>query len=318
MDFSKLWHELYDDAAGSDGLSALIREALEVIDSALDSHGYENVSLSFNGGKDCTVLLYLFACAAAKRNPVSTEPRRSLISIYIPVPSPFPVLETFIDRCERDYNLDFYRSTPPPAPSSSLLPVERVKPPRSPMEIRDSVASPAPSKGGEGMRRALQDYKSKLPHITAILIGTRSTDPHGARLSFRNMTDPDWPQYERINPIINWSYNHIWEFLLKYKIPYCSLYDEGFTSLGSTYNTFPNPALLVETRTPSSHPSSFDPVSSSPTNVPPSPLNDGNISPKNVSVAHGVLRYRPAYELKDGSLERAGRGKSVTLAPSTT
>jgi FAD synthetase len=38
----------------SDPLAPLVKEALNVIDCCLDTHGKSNVSLSFNGGKDCT------------------------------------------------------------------------------------------------------------------------------------------------------------------------------------------------------------------------------------------------------------------------
>lgn len=35
-----------------------------------------------------------------------------------------------------------------------------------------------------------------------------------------------------INPIIDWTTDEVWEFIKEYKIPYCSLYDEGFERLG--------------------------------------------------------------------------------------
>lgn len=99
------------------------------------------------------------------------------------------------------------------------------------------------ARGGEGMRRALELYKEKYPHIEAILIGTRRSDPHGgelfclgdelpsdvleATLTFRNKTDCGWPSFERVNPIINWSYSDVWTFLRQLNVPYCSLYDQG-------------------------------------------------------------------------------------------
>lgn len=35
-----------------------------------------------------------------------------------------------------------------------------------------------------------------------------------------------------VNPIIDWTDDDIWEFIEEYKVPYCSLYDEGFKRLG--------------------------------------------------------------------------------------
>ena len=35
-----------------------------------------------------------------------------------------------------------------------------------------------------------------------------------------------------INPIIDWTTAEVWEFIHEYDIPYCCLYDEGFTRLG--------------------------------------------------------------------------------------
>lgn len=35
-----------------------------------------------------------------------------------------------------------------------------------------------------------------------------------------------------VNPIIDWDNAEVWEFIHEYKIPYCSLYDEGFKRLG--------------------------------------------------------------------------------------
>ena len=35
-----------------------------------------------------------------------------------------------------------------------------------------------------------------------------------------------------INPIIDWDNEEVWEFIKEYRVPYCSLYDEGFKRLG--------------------------------------------------------------------------------------
>jgi FAD synthetase len=72
----------------------------------------------------------------------------------------------------------------------------------------------------------------------------------------------------RINPMLDWNCNDVWEYLLKKEVPYCSLYERGYTSIGNMRNTKPNPHLENK-----DHPGTF----------------------------------LPAYKLLEDSLERAGR-----------
>ena len=121
-------------------------------------------------------------------------------------------------------------------------------------------------------------------------------EPLSAKLAFETATDPGWPSFMRIHPIINWSYHDVWTYLRRFQVPYCDLYDKGsvlfpsvplvpltdpifrYTSLGSVHNTFPNPALRI-----------------------------GDSAGDETQPA-----WKPAYELQDGSLERAGRVSTVS------
>lgn len=72
-------------------------------------------------------------------------------------------------------------------------------------------------------------------------------------------------------PLLDWHYSYIWDYLLYFNVPYCSLYDMGYTSVGNVKNTVRNPSLL----------------------------------------AYDILQekevYLPAYKLLDGTKERNGR-----------
>lgn len=241
------------------------RERLYVITLHISISSVSNIFFGWlNIG---TVLLHLYVAALGARRskaPSSnvdsgSEPLR-IPTLYIPLPSPFAELETFIQTSKVAYGLDLYTcATPegqvesvtrPTTPAASLL--TKADPllslsamprmtavdsgqttptsPRIPAlaAINGSAQKGKPSaKGGEGMRSALAAYKAAHPHVSAILVGTRRADPHGAQLGHFNPTDADWPRFERVHPIINWNYADIWAFLKVLDVPYCKLYDMG-------------------------------------------------------------------------------------------
>ncbi|GIL61337.1 hypothetical protein Vafri_15809 [Volvox africanus] len=77
----------------------------------------------------------------------------------------------------------------------------------------------------------------------AIVLGTRKGDPNGGNQDCFCPSSDGWPPFMRVNPIIDWTYHDVWVFLRAMHVPYCGLYDHGYTSLGGTGNTLPNSAL---------------------------------------------------------------------------
>ena len=74
-------------------------------------------------------------------------------------------------------------------------------------------------------------------------MGNRRSDPWSESLTSISTSSPGWPEFTRVFPILDWDYETVWAFMRKFDLPYCPLYDLGYTSLGETTNTIRNPNL---------------------------------------------------------------------------
>lgn len=97
----------------------------------------------------------------------------TLQAIYIAPHDPFPEVEDFVESSTSQYHLDLKKYSVP-------------------------------------MRKALEAYRHDRPAVKAIFMGTRRTDPHCEFLTHFSPTDKDWPQFMRVNPVIDWHYVEIW------------------------------------------------------------------------------------------------------------
>lgn len=80
-------------------------------------------------------------------------------------------------------------------------------------------------------------------HIDAVIVGSRKLDV-SYPLSAIMATNNDWPSFFRVHPLLEWDVENVWTFILKNKISYCRLYNEGYTSIGLKTDTRKNLLLL--------------------------------------------------------------------------
>lgn len=232
-----------------------IQDALHSLHHAYRLYGPENIIGSFNGGKDAAVILELMRAAHANYYQSlgdTVEPIRPRV-IYFNNELEFPEVYDFVTCTVERYDLDMI------AFEEGISFVKGLT-----MLVENNY----PAQMGANTEYA--------PFPMGFVLGTRTSDPNAGKQATFAPSSTYMPSFMRVNPILEWTYGNVWHFLRQFKLPYCSLYDEGYTSLGNVNDTFPCPSLkkiaLIE--------------------------NDDSSS-----------SYWPAYMLKDWSQERAGRAK---------
>jgi len=275
-----------------------VQDTIDFCKTQLRTYGLIHTAFSFNGGKDCTVLLHLLrmafhqlaeedasrpdntaaataaASTAAAPAPAAPAPAwdlSALTFIYFQEANEFDAIGGFMCEMAAAYSL----------------------------QLAHMCGS---------FKEGLKELQRARP-IRAILMGQRVGDP-GCTMESVARSDPGWPPFDRINPLLRWSYADVWLFLREFRLPYCTLYDQGYTSLGHRFNTVPNPKLAIFASSAAAN-SSSNSVSSasggdqrSGENALAVPLLQVAPSP---AIPAQVVGYRPAWQLEDASSERDGR-----------
>jgi FAD synthetase len=89
----------------------------------------------------------------------------------------------------------------------------------------------------EGLKTLITDG------ITAVFMGKRNTDELEKKNISVTKSSNGWPEILQVNPIADWTYAEVWFYILSKKLPFCSLYESGYSSIGTKTDSKPNPAL---------------------------------------------------------------------------
>lgn len=188
-------------------------ESLKIIEKAFALFN-GSLATTFTGGKDSLIVLHLVkrSCGGAIPIPV----------INIDTTVKFPEIYEFRDFITREWNLDL-----------------RIVANRE-AAGRISIAA---NKGEcckllkiDVLANAIRDNK-----IAALMTGVRR-DEQEARAAETHFAKKDNPPHTRVNPILDFTEEDVWAYIKKYDLPFCTLYNEGYRSLGCMPCTVKNPS----------------------------------------------------------------------------
>lgn len=230
----------------------------------LHKWGLEKLSISYNGGKDCLVQLIIYLAAIYQFMVVEKQydqtlgtPKIHINAVYVHTENEFIEQVRFLESSVLQYGLDFMavytsftqKDSETMDSASSQLLKESSPSSCSSMGRIKCLFSPTQS-----LPCGFLTYLKSNKCVEAIIVGIRRTDPYGSLLKLEQRTDTNrgWPDFMRINPVLEWHTREVWYFIKwlenasassDFAINYCCLYDRGYTSLGGCDNTVRNPQL---------------------------------------------------------------------------
>ena len=257
-------------ASWPDDVPEYVEAAVDVVERALALWPGGELALSFNGGKDCTILLGL---VQVRRCPLAA-PMRVLVhpaSRSRAWPRPRPLHPRCLPtHCQlthccvslRSPQLAEARKRQKLASSGASLSAEETSAlftssvrmvyfvEEGCFPEQDEFIALAQRTYGFELQNVGQNMKENCAMLVrehgvrAFLMGTRRADPYAATLDNFSPSTNGWAPFMRVNPVLEWEYSMVWQFIRDFNIPYCSLYDKGYSSVGLMKNTEINQHLV--------------------------------------------------------------------------
>lgn len=80
----------------------------------------------------------------------------------------------------------------------------------------------------------------KIKKISTIITGCKQTDIGWYCEKLHQSMSPQYPNMVCFNPLISYNYQNTWDYIKQEKLPVCSLYHNGYTSISVKGSTYPN------------------------------------------------------------------------------
>lgn len=183
--------------------------SIEVLKEALKRFDGK-IATTFTGGKDSLVVLHLLRRIGDGKVPVPV--------LNLDTTVKFKEALEFRDRMAREWDLDLIITT-------NREGLKKIK-------IAENEAECCHVLKTDAINMAVDKHGWK-----ALITGVR-WDEQEARINEEYFSEK--PEHTRVQPILHFTEIDIWDYIEKHKLPYCSLYDQGYRSLGCEPCTSPS------------------------------------------------------------------------------
>jgi phosphoadenosine phosphosulfate reductase len=192
-------------------MKSKINKAREVLDMARNKYG-DRLAIAWTGGKDSTLILDIvkkhFGFIPFPALFIDSTMEYEEIYQFIDKYTTLWKIELFIEQYSDDDLKRFY----------STQDIEKKK-----KIIREAKIY--------SIKKAINKYS-----LEGYIVGIRR-DEHEARSKERYASPRE--DHIRIHPILDFSEQDVWKYIKKYNVPYSSLYDRGYRSLGEKHFSKP-------------------------------------------------------------------------------
>ncbi len=227
-------------------LARKVADARKVIREAFEKYDHDDLAVAWTGGKDSTVLLWIL-------REVCREDGRPIPRCFcIDEGDMFEEIRRFLDDYARAWGIDLeiIHNEDVSRAAGGVLGAEvkvadldernRAEIERLGYDEETFDYEPESYVGNHLMKTVAMNTFLERHGVKAFFEGIR-WDEQAARadesyFSHRPATDYS-PAHDRISPILHFTERDVWDATFAYGIPYCSLYQQGYRSLGAKVTT---------------------------------------------------------------------------------
>ena len=223
------------------GLDKKIEHSKSIIAEALDRFSGDQLYVAWTGGKDSTTMLWLYREVCQQLG--KSMPK----AMFIDEGSVFEEILELIEQVKKQWNVDVVviKNTDVSEKAENLGDMifvkdlnQRNREELAKLDFNDAYFPFEPESfvGNHLMKTVAMSVFLETNAVKALSIAIR-WDEQQARLKEEYFSYRTSPKHTRIHPILHFSERDVWNVIQTNNIPYCSLYSQGYRSLGAKGST---------------------------------------------------------------------------------